>query len=135
MAGRLCRAAIMSLAGVFAGIGAAAAEETPLPLHIHYDTAMFQVLVSPGRVGTDAFVLQLMSGDGTMLRAKAATLTLSRPDGELAPLERTAALGPDGYWHVADVPIPRAGRWHVRIDAVTAFRTITLEEDLDVPAQ
>ncbi len=127
--GRTCLAAITSL------VGFGAAAETPLALHIHSDRAMFQVLVSPGRVGNDAFVLQLMAGDGTLLPAKAATLTLSGPGEGLAPLERKASLGTDGYWHVADVPISRAGRWHVRIDAVTPFRTITLEDDLEVPAQ
>ena len=118
---------------LFASFGAAA--QTPLALHIHSDKAMFQVLISPGRVGTDTFVLQLMSGDGTLLRAREATLTLSRPEDGIAPLERKASLGADGYWHVADVPISHAGRWHIRIDAVTALRTITLEEDFEVPAQ
>jgi copper transport protein len=111
---RPCLAAIISVAS----LGAAA--ETPLALHIHSDKAMSQVLVSPGMVGNDTFVLQLMAGDGTL---------------GLAPLERKASLGADGYWHVADVPISRAGRWHIRIDAVTALRTITLEEDFEVPAQ
>ena len=52
---------------------------TPLAIHIHSENAMFQVLVSPGKVGTDGFVLQLMNGDATPLRAKEATLTLSLP--------------------------------------------------------
>ncbi|MGH6765480.1 MAG: hypothetical protein ACREC2_07645 [Bradyrhizobium sp.] len=46
----------------------------PLAIHIHSERAMFQVLIAPGTVGTDSFVLQLMSGDGTLLPAKAATL-------------------------------------------------------------
>jgi hypothetical protein len=33
------------------------------------------------------------------------------------------------------VPISAPGRWHVRIDAVTAFQKITLEDDFDVPAR
>jgi hypothetical protein len=44
-------------------------------------------------------------------------------------------LGPDGYWHVDDVTLRAAGRWHIRIDAVTPFKTISLEDDFDVPAQ
>ena len=35
----------------------------PLSVHIHTDAAMFQVLVSPGKVGANDFVLQLMTGD------------------------------------------------------------------------
>ena len=113
----------------------AASVRTPLAIHIHTDTAMFQVLISPGEVGTDSFVLQLMTGDASPLPAKEATLTLSLPERGIEPLERKATLGADGYWHVRDVPIPFPGRWHMRIDAlVTDFQKITLEDDFDVPS-
>lgn len=107
--------------------------ETPLAIHIHGDKAMFQVLVSPGKAGIDDFVLQLMTGEGTPLAAKEATLTLSLPERGIEPMERKGSLGPDGYWHVRKVELPFAGRWHVRIDAlVTDFEQITLEDELDV---
>lgn len=107
--------------------------ETPLAIHIHTDKAMFQVLVSPGKAGTDDFVLQLMTGEATPLKAKEATLTLSLPERGIEPMERDAELGPDGYWHVRKVELPFAGRWHVRIDAlVTDFEKITLEDELEV---
>ena len=86
-------------------------------------------------MGTDNFVLQLMNGDGSPLPAREATLALSLPERGIEPLERPALLGADGYWHVRDVPIPVAGRWHLRIDAlVTDFERITLEDEFDVPA-
>jgi copper transport protein len=105
---------------------------TPLAIHIHTETAMFQVLISPGTVGTDSFALQLMNGDASPLAAKEAMLALSLPERGIEPLERKATLGTDGYWHVADVPIPYPGRWHLRIDAlVTDFKKITLEDEFD----
>ncbi|MFL6791644.1 MAG: copper resistance CopC/CopD family protein [Bradyrhizobium sp.] len=105
----------------------------PLAVHIHTDAAMFQVLISPGRVGSDDFMLQLMTGDATPLPAKEATLTLSLPERGIEPLERKAVLGPDGYWHVRDVPLPFPGRWHMRIDAlVTDFHKVSLEDDFEV---
>lgn len=76
-----------------------------------------------------------MNGDGTLLSAKATTLVLSRPEGGAEPITRKAELGSDQYWHVENVPITSAGRWHVRIEAQTPFRTIALEEDFDLPAQ
>jgi copper transport protein len=107
--------------------------ETPLAIHIHGDKAMFQVLVSPGKAGTDDFVLQLMTGEARPLKAKEATLTLSLPERGIEPMARDAELGPDGYWHVRKVELPFGGRWHVRIDAlVTDFEKVTLEDDLDV---
>ena len=105
----------------------------PLAIHIHTDAAMFQVLISPGKVGRDSFVLQLMEGDATPLVAKEATLILSLPERGIEPLQRTATLGSDGNWQVADVPLPYPGRWHMRIEAlVTDFRKVALEDDFDV---
>ena len=107
--------------------------DAPLAIHIHSDKAMFQVLVSPGRVGSDDFVLQLMNGDGTLLHAKEATLTLSLPERGIDEIERQGMLGADHFWHLKNVPLTVPGRWHVRIDAlVTDFEKITLEDDIDV---
>jgi len=94
------------------------------------------VLISPGRVGADNFVLRLMSADGTSLRAKEAALILGLPGRGVEPLERQATLGPEGDWHLRDVPLPYPGRWHMRIEAlVTDFEKVTLEGEFDVPAR
>ena len=119
-----------------AAVAEPSATQAPLAVHIHTDKAMFQVLVSPGKVGTDRFVLQLMNGDASPLVAKEVTLFLSLPERGVGPLARTAALGADGYWHVSDVPLPFPGRWQMRIEAlVTDFEKVTLEHELDVPAR
>jgi copper transport protein len=111
----------------------AAATQAPLALHIHTETAMFQVLIAPGKVGSNDFVLQLMAGDASPLPAKEATLTLSLPERGIEPIERPATLGPDGYWHLRGLPLPLPGRWHMRIDAlVTDFEKVTLEDDVEV---
>ena len=103
----------------------------PLSIHIHTDAAMFQVLVSPGKVGANDFVLQLMTGDAALLPAKEATLILSLPERGIEPMERRATLGPDGYWHVRGVALPLPGRWRMQIDAlVTDFQKITLQDEL-----
>jgi copper transport protein len=113
-----------------------AAVRPPLALHIHSDRAMFQVLISRSRAGTDDFVLQIMAGDASPLQAKEVSLFLSLPEKGIEPLERKAARGADGIWTVRDVPIPYAGLWRIRVDAlVTDFEKVTLEEELDVPAR
>lgn len=105
----------------------------PLSVHIHTDAAMFQVLVSPGKVGSNDFVLQLMTGEAALLPAKEATLILSLPERGIEPMERRATLGPDGYWHVRGVVLPVPGRWRMQIDAlVTDFQKITLQDELQV---
>jgi copper transport protein len=110
------------------------AAAAPLAIHIHSEHAMFRLLISPGTVGTDDFVLQLMYGEGNLPPVKEATLVLSLPGRGTERLERKAALGADGYWHAAEMPIPLPGRWHVRVEAVTASRKIALEDDFEVPA-
>jgi copper transport protein len=111
----------------------AAPVAAPLSVHIHTDAAMFQVLVSPGKVGSNDFVLQLMTGDAALLPAKEAVLILSLPERGIEPMERRATLGPDGYWHVRGVALPLPGRWRMQIDAlVTDFQKITLQDDLQV---
>jgi copper transport protein len=113
-----------------------AAIAAPLAVHIHTDNAMFQVLVSPGTVGGNSFVLQLMNGDASPLAAKEATLILSLPERGVEPMERAASLGSDGYWHVSGVPLPYPGHWHMRIEAlVTDFQKVTLEDELDIPSR
>jgi copper transport protein len=108
----------------------------PLALHIHSDKAMFQVLISRSRAGTDDFVLQIMAGDATPLQAKEVSLFLSLPEKGIEPLERKAARDADGIWTIRGVPIPFAGLWRIRVDAlITDFEKVTLEEELDVPAR
>jgi copper transport protein len=75
----------------------------------------------------------LLTGDFGALSAREATLTLSLPERGVEPFERAATRGADGSWQVRAVPLPLAGRWHMRIDAlVTDFEKITLEGDFEV---
>ncbi|MHC2334365.1 copper resistance CopC/CopD family protein [Bradyrhizobium sp. USDA 4454] len=107
--------------------------DVPLAVHIHTDAAMFQVLIGPGKVGQNDFVLQLMNGDASPFAAKETTLTLSLPARGIEPMERAATRGPDGYWHVRKVPLTVPGRWHMQIDAlVNDFKKVTLEDDFEV---
>ncbi|WP_246801101.1 copper resistance CopC/CopD family protein [Bradyrhizobium genosp. L] len=111
----------------------AMSSDVPLAVHIHTDAAMFQVLIGPGKVGQNDFTLQLMNGDASPFAAKEATLTLTLPDRGIEPMERSATLGPDGYWHLHKVPLPFPGRWHMQIDAlVTDFKKVTLEDDFEI---
>jgi copper transport protein len=114
----------------------AAALRPPLALHIHSGKATVRVLVSPGTAGIDNFVLRIMAGDARPMEAKEVTLVLSQPDRGIEPFERNATRGMDGDWSVRDVPLPFAGRWRVRIDAlVSDFEKVSLEDQLDVPAR
>jgi len=110
-----------------------ASPAAPLSVHLHSDAAMFQVLVSPGRIGSNDFVLQLMTADAAVLPARETTLILSLPERGIEPIERRAAPGGDGTWHVRGVTLPVAGRWQMQIDAlVSDFQKITLQDEVQV---
>jgi copper transport protein len=112
------------------------AVSSPLALHIHSDKATFQVLISRSSAGADDFVLQIMAGDASPLRAKEVSVFLSLPEKGIEPMERKAERGADGIWTIRGVPIPFAGLWRVRVDAlITDFEKVTQEEELDVPAR
>jgi copper transport protein len=135
-----CAVAVVLLAVVagwrFTPPPRALSAEGPVVVHIHTDKAMFVVLVSPARTGLDDFVLQLMHEDGSPLSAKEARLTLSMPSRGIESIERQAALGGDGQWHVTGVPLSVPGRWHLQVDAlVSDFQEISLEDDFDVASQ
>jgi copper transport protein len=111
----------------------AAAVDAPLSIHIHTDAAMLQMLIAPGKVGADDFVLQLMDGNFGPLAAREVTLALSLPERGVEALERKAVLGSDGNWYVRNVALPVPGRWHVRVDAlITDFQKVTLEDDFEL---
>ena len=111
----------------------AAAAAAPLAIHIHTENAMFQVLISPGKVGTDRFCAPADERRRQPAAAKEATLTLSLPERGIEPMERPAGLVADGYWSVRGVPLPFPGRWHLRIDAlITDFEKVTLEDDFEI---
>ena len=113
----------------------ALAESAPAPLaiHIHTETAMFQVLISPGKVGlgrfraaTDDRGRQPVPGQG------------SDPDAEPAGARHRADraqchAGAGRLLARRGVPLPQPGRWHMQIDAlVTDFEKVTLEDDFEV---
>ncbi|TKW78630.1 MAG: copper-binding protein, partial [Bradyrhizobium icense] len=111
----------------------AAATGAPLSMHIHTDAAMVQVLIAPGKVGADDFVLQLLDGNFAPLVAKEVSLTLSLPERGVEALERKATPGAEGSWTVRSIALPVPGRWHIRIDAlITDFQNVTLEDDFDL---
>jgi copper transport protein len=114
----------------------AVALRPPLALQLHSGKAAFEVLVSPGTAGIDTFVLRIMAGDASPMAAKEVTLVLSQSERGIEPFERMATRGGDGSWTASDVPLPFAGRWRVRIEAlVSDFEKVSLEDDLDVPAR
>jgi copper transport protein len=55
---------------------------------------MFQVVVWPGRVGSNDFLLRLTAGDGSLPRAKEAILALNLPERGIETAGAQGRAGP-----------------------------------------
>ena len=78
----------------------------------------FRCWLSPGKVGSNDFVLQLMTGDAALLPAKEATLILSLPERGIEPMERRADARTGRLLARARRRAAAAGRWRMQIDAL-----------------
>jgi copper transport protein len=58
---------------------------------------MFQVVVWPGRVGSNDFLLRLMAGDGSLPRTKEAILALSLPERGIETAGAQGRAGPGRF--------------------------------------
>ncbi|MCW2241479.1 copper resistance CopC/CopD family protein [Azospirillum canadense] len=90
-------------------------------------TALIEVI--PARAGNNRVNVHLSLPDGRPLVPTEATLELSMPGGEAAPLLRPLSSTTAGVLSADNVAIPVAGRWFLRLEAqagdtgTTEFRT------------
>jgi hypothetical protein len=76
--------------------------------HLHTETAMANVTVSPGRAGPVVITIQLETADELPLEARSVSVTLTNPGtaSQVAQAERTD----DNQWQ-ARMSAPSPGRW------------------------
>ncbi|WP_245329326.1 hypothetical protein [Bradyrhizobium centrolobii] len=89
---------------------AAATDDDSFFTHLHAETAMANVTVSPGRAGPVEITIQLETTDETPLTAKAVSVALvdMQTGRKLAPVE--ASRDGDAGWRVKVAQLTR-GRW------------------------
>lgn len=138
---RLCRAVVVETVLVLAVLGIAAtwrftpppralllAAAEPVSLHIHAEKAMAEITVTPGRIGTVELSAVVLAPDFTPITPKEVTFVLANPQAGIEPMRRKAALQADGIWRAADVVLPLAGQWDVRVDIlVSDFELVRLQ--------
>ena len=86
---------------------------------------MFRVLISPGKAGSDDFLLQLMDGGGALLPVRAATLVLTEAGSGAGLLERQASLESDGYWHACSLAAGICASRPIPCSVKSCWRTIS----------
>lgn len=105
----------------------------PAYVHIHTASAMADLTVTPGRVGTVTASVVLQSGEFGPLAAKEVMLELANPALGIEPIRRPARQTGDEPWQTDSFAIPASGRWQVKIEVlVTDFDRATLEGTLDI---
>ncbi|MGQ3215487.1 FixH family protein [Shinella sp.] len=105
----------------------------PVSVHIHSDKAMAEVIVTPGRAGPAAVSALILSPDFMPLTPKEVVFVFSNPPAGVEPMRREAELQPDGTWNAADVVLPLAGQWQMRIDVlISDFELVRLQETIEI---
>jgi copper transport protein len=103
-------------------------------IHFHGDHAMTQIEMEPVRargVDVDVEVLDLESNP---LAIKELSLVLSQPKAGIGPLRRTATSEGGAMWRVADLRIPVAGLWRLRVELlINDFEKETIEDQVELP--
>jgi len=84
-------------------------------------------------VGINRATVVLLSPSGTVLEPKEIAVSLANSALGVEPLERAANRVSEGVWRVDQLPIPRPGRWQVRIDVlVSDFEKLILEDEVEL---
>lgn len=105
----------------------------PAFVHIHTDKGMAELTITPGHVGPVDASIYVATADFGPLTAKAVTLDLANKARGIESIERNAALGPDGLWHISGLTLPVAGQWQVEIDIlVSDFEEIDLTDAIEL---
>lgn len=106
----------------------------PVSIHIHADKAMAEIAFTPGRAGPVEVSAIILAPDFTAITPKEVTFVLSNPQAGIEPMRRKATLQADGVWRAADVVVPIAGQWRVRVDIlVSDFELVRLQDTIEVP--
>ena len=114
----------------------AIAAAQPAFVHIHTAEAMAEVTLQPGRAGLVRADIIIMNGEFGGLDAREVALTFDNAAAGIEPISRPARKGADAIWRVEQFPIPRGGRWNVRVDIlVNDFEKLRLDGQIDVRAK
>ena len=105
--GILC---VVGLSCLRAGPAATAGDDENFFIHLHTDKAMANVTVSPGRAGQVEVTIQLETMEERPLKAKAVSVTLSKPGSGIAVRTIQAERSSDDRWNVK-TSMPASGRW------------------------
>lgn len=84
-------------------------------VHMHSSEAMAEVTIDPARAGSATVTIRVSREDSTKFAVREVKLVLDPPAAGAMPVERAAMRMADGTWRAAEVGIPKAGNWTVRL--------------------
>lgn len=101
--------------------------------HLHSDTLMADLILTPGTAGPVRTELFITDGSGQPVDPFAATLAFSLPERGIERITRTATPTPGtpGLWRVEGLVLPVAGRWTVDLEVRrTRFNLVKLGSEI-----
>lgn len=92
------------------------------------------LMVTPGRAGINTLEVTIRDSAGKPLKTREVTAAITKDDQGIEAFPRAAEALGNGRYQFAAVPLPYAGKWQVRVDAlVTDFEKAIFRFEIDVP--
>jgi copper transport protein len=111
-----------------------AAAASAISQHVMNDRAMAQIVLNPGRSGSNVLSITLHDPKGEPLAALEVTVAIANPGAGIEPIRRSAVREAGDRWNVEGLVLPMAGGWTLTIDVlVSDFEAVKLETSLDLP--
>lgn len=105
--------------------------ETAIEAHLHGPTAMADIVMTPGRAGTNQITITPLDGNFAPMTPLEMTIFFARPADGLEPIEIRAERDDDGTWHAGPVHLPPGGVWDVTLDIlITDFEKAVIGTEL-----
>lgn len=107
--------------------------DAPLYAHIHTESVMADIRLTPGRAGPVGVMLDFQTGDFAPLVPREVEIVFASAEAGIEPIRLDARQGADGLWHAGPVLLPRPGMWEVRLRVlITDFESVTLRESVEI---
>ena len=88
-------------------------------LHLHGQSAMVDLTLTPGRVGPNTAAIGLQTADFGPLAALEVAVAFSAPERGLEPI-RLDAVRDGAGWRAGPVQLPQAGAWTVTVEVLVS---------------
>jgi copper transport protein len=103
-------------------------------IHFHAERAMAQIDLTPERGRGASVSIDVTDSDFQPVAAKEVDLVIWNPGAGIEAIRRSATFEGGARWHIADLSVPVAGVWRMRIEIlISDFDKVMIEDNVELP--